>query len=65
MGKNKLLKAKIIERFETLTDFSLLLGITPDRLSKIIHGRIIPTAAERAMITKKLGVREHEIFPSN
>jgi hypothetical protein len=62
MEKNKVLKARIFEKFDTLTDFSLLIGMTPDRLSKIIHGRICPTAEERSLICKKLEVRESEIF---
>ena len=61
--KNYSLKAKIIEKFGTQYEFSEILGIREDRLSKLIHGRIAPNAKERQTIPEKLGVSEGEIWP--
>jgi DNA-binding transcriptional regulator YdaS (Cro superfamily) len=62
---NRLLKAKIIERFGSQVDFARLLGISEDRLSKYIHGRLHPSEEEQLMIAQKLGVNQGEIFSSN
>lgn len=56
------LKWQIYRQFKTLTDFSRIMGMRDDRLSKIIHGRIEPTVAEKELISKKLGVAPQEIF---
>jgi transcriptional regulator with XRE-family HTH domain len=61
---NRILKAKIIERIGNQTDFARLLGLSEDRLSKIIHGRTSPRESEREMISRKLGVPERELFPA-
>jgi DNA-binding transcriptional regulator YdaS (Cro superfamily) len=61
---NRLLKARIIERFGNQTDFARLLGISEDRLSKWIHGRLTPGEPEQDLIAKKLGIPTGEIFPS-
>jgi len=59
---NNELKAQIIRKFSTITAFARAIGAREDRVSKIIHGRTIPTADERVLICEKLGVRESEIF---
>jgi len=61
--KNYSLKARIIEKFGTQFEFSEILGIREDRLSKLIQGRIAPNAHERQAIPEKLGVSEDEIWP--
>ncbi len=63
--KNLFLKARIIERFGTQSDSARLVGISKDRLSKLIHGRLCLREAEKEMISKKLGVPECEIFPAS
>jgi len=60
---NLILKAKIIEKIGSQTVFARLLGVTEDRLSKIIHGRLSPQETERKLIAQKLGVPEGELFP--
>lgn len=60
--KNPELKAQIYRKFSTLTDFSRVIGITDNQLSRIIHGRSQPTDAERETISRKLGVPPQEIF---
>jgi transcriptional regulator with XRE-family HTH domain len=62
IGINNELKAQIIRKFTTITAFARAIGVREDRVSKIIHGRTIPTANERALICNKLGVPEREIF---
>ena len=62
---NRKLKARIIEQFGSQTDFARLLGLSEDRLSKIIHGRITPNDAERQQISRRLGVKQVELFPQN
>jgi transcriptional regulator with XRE-family HTH domain len=61
---NYILKARIIERFGSQVDFARLLGISEDRLSRVIHGRIMPKENERDLIARKLGVPMTELFPS-
>ncbi len=56
------LKAQIIRKFTTITAFARAIGAREDRVSKIIHGRSVPTAEERLLICEKLGVPECEIF---
>jgi transcriptional regulator with XRE-family HTH domain len=60
--KNLVLKARIIERFGTQTDFARLLGMSEDRLSKLIHGRLKPREDERKTIARKLGAAPEELF---
>jgi hypothetical protein len=62
INTNNELKAQIIRKFSTITAFARAIGAREDWVSKIIHGRVIPTAEERVLICKKLGVRESEIF---
>jgi transcriptional regulator with XRE-family HTH domain len=61
--RNLMLKAKIIVKFGSQSEFCRALGIREDRLSKIIHGRIDPSAQERKTIAKKLGVPKNELWP--
>jgi lambda repressor-like predicted transcriptional regulator len=63
--KNRELKSQIFRQFNTLTDFSRVVGMRDDRLSKIIHGRTQPTNEEKAVISRKLGVPPQEIFSRN
>ncbi len=63
--KNPELKAQSYRKYPTLTDFSRIIGLRDDRLSKIIHGRTQPTNEERAIISRKLGVNPTEIFPQD
>jgi DNA-binding transcriptional regulator YdaS (Cro superfamily) len=62
---NRQLKAEIVLLFGRQADFSRLLGISEDRLSKIIHGRLAPRATEKKTIAAKLNCNEAEIFPTN
>lgn len=61
---NRVLKAKIIEKIGSQTVFARLLGLSEDRLSKIIHGRVSVQETERQLMALKLGVPENEIFPA-
>jgi len=60
---NRKLKAKIIEVYGSQVDFARLLNWSEDRLSRVIHGRVLPRDEEKNMISRKLGVPESEIFP--
>lgn len=62
---NNELKAQIIRKFSTITAFARAIGARDDRVSKIIHGRIIPSDRERKLISRKLRVPENEIFSQN
>lgn len=57
------LKALIIRRFGTQVDFSRIVGLREDRISKLIHGRAKATGEECTVIAKKLGVTVQELFP--
>lgn len=61
--RNLLLKIKIIERFRTQADFARIVGLSEDRLSRLIHGRVKPREAEQKVIAKKLGIEIEQIFP--
>ncbi len=62
--KNFQLKARIIAQYESQMNFARILGISEDRLSKMIHGRVRPRQAERDLICRELGVGP-EIFPAD
>ena len=59
---NLILKARIIEKFGSQTILARLVGLSEDRLSKIIHGRVPPKEFEKQIIAEKLGVSENELF---
>ena len=59
---NLLLKARIIECFGRQTDFAKVLGISEDRLSKLIHGRLKPKEGEQEIIARELGRKIEELF---
>jgi len=61
--KNLKLKSVIILKFGTQFDFSRVVGLREDRISKLIHGRVIPTQDEKEIIGRALGVNLDEIFP--
>ena len=61
---NRELKARIIRAFGTQMDFARLLGISEDRMSRIIHGRVTPKELERKAIAEKLNASEAELFPA-
>ena len=60
--KNMNLKFRILERFGNQFDFARLLGMTENRLSRIICGRQNPGEPEKELIAQKLGVPLHELF---
>ena len=59
---NRPLKARIIECFGNQVDFARLIGVSEERLSRIIHGRTVPRELEKELIAKKLGTSLTEIF---
>jgi len=48
----------------TQDDLFLKTRIWPSKLSKIERGVFPPTNKERKLISRALGVREHEAFPA-
>ena len=61
-GINVRLKTRILERFGTQFYVARALGISEDRLSRIIHGRKEPTPEERKAICRILNVKQEDIF---
>jgi lambda repressor-like predicted transcriptional regulator len=61
---NLILKARIIEQFGSQTVLARQVGLSEDRLSKIIHGRVPPKDHEKRVIAESLGLSEREIFPA-
>ena len=56
MGKpNFKLKVVLLELFGHQYDAARSLGIRESRLSLIIHGHVLPTAAERRVLGKVIG----------
>jgi transcriptional regulator with XRE-family HTH domain len=60
--KNLTLKAEIIRKYGTQAHFAEIAGMREDQISKIIHGRLRPTADEKFIIAKKLGLPETVLF---
>ena len=61
-GINLRLKSLILERFRAQFYVARALGISEDRLSRIIHGRREPTPEERKAICRILNVKQEDIF---
>jgi hypothetical protein len=59
---NRKLKAKIIEVYGTQVDFARLINWSEDRVSRVIHGRVIPGEDEKRLISRKLGVPPGDLF---
>lgn len=64
MRKNYKLKAKIILDFGSQALFAKVLGVSEDRISRLIHGRSIPKDEEKTEICKLLGSNPQELFPN-
>lgn len=62
---NLTLKMAILASTPTQWEFAREVGLTEFRLSGIIHGRVVPTPAERARIAQALGVAERRLFPAS
>lgn len=58
---NRLLKARIIGRFGCQGELARRLGISEDRLSKLIHGRLQPTKDEVKTMARLLGLKASDI----
>lgn len=65
MKANPELKAAIIIRFGSQVLFSRETNISELRISQIIHGRVTVRDSEKKIISEKLGIPEHEVFPQN
>jgi len=59
---NLRLKTRILERFGTQFNVARALGMSEDRLSRIIHGRKEPTPEEMKEICRILSARQEDIF---
>ena len=59
---NLRLKTRILERFGSQFRFSRALGMSEDRLSKIIRKRRVPSPEEAEEIAKLLGTSRGQIF---
>jgi DNA-binding XRE family transcriptional regulator len=57
------LKTRIIEVFGQQTVFCRRTGIREDRLSRLIHGRALPSKHEKRKIAKHLQSKINDIFP--
>lgn len=62
--KNLKLKARVIEKYGNQSLFCLKAGMREDRLSRLIHGRSTPSDKEKATISRRLGAKPDDIFPS-
>ena len=51
------LRVKIVDIYETNTNFCLNLDFNESRLSRIIHEHVTPTPEERAKIVSAFGAR--------
>ena len=56
------LKVELFERRESQYALAARVGISETRLSRIIQGRVQPTAAERVRIAEALEMPESELF---
>jgi len=54
----------ILEKFRYQSDFAQAVGISEDRLSRLIRGRKRPNETDKLRIAKALEVRPEEIFPN-
>jgi transcriptional regulator with XRE-family HTH domain len=61
-GLNLRLKTRILELFGTQFNVARALGMSEDRLSRIVHGRKEPTPEERKAICRILNVKQEDIF---
>jgi len=61
---NLKLKSMILEKFRYQSDFAQAVGISEDRLSRLIRGRKRPNETDKLRIAKALEVRPEEIFPN-
>jgi len=60
---NVILKLKIMEKYRYQFDLARELGITEDRLSRIVHNRVCPSDVEKRGIARRLRVKVNDIFP--
>lgn len=56
------LKIELIKKYPTQADFARVTNISESRLSRIIRGWIAPTENEKEIISRKLGIKQKEIF---
>ena len=59
-----LIKVALLRRGELQYEFASRLGMGETRLSRIVRGRVDPTAEERKDIADALGLPEAELFPA-
>ena len=59
---NLKLKAKIILKFGTIIQASRAFEMREDRLSRVIHRRVVPKAEEKRTICLQLKKNSDEIF---
>jgi hypothetical protein len=59
---NYRLKAKIIEKWGTISAAAVDLGIRQDRLGRIIHNRVVPNPREKRSLAWKLQTSISELF---
>jgi len=59
---NLRLKARILERFGSQFRFSRAVGMSEDRLSKIIRKRRVPSPKETEEMAKLLGASSGQLF---
>jgi plasmid maintenance system antidote protein VapI len=58
------LKSLVFRRFRFQVDLAEAAGVREERLSRIIRGRVQPTADEKLRIAKALEVAPDEIWPT-
>ncbi|MBW2608636.1 MAG: hypothetical protein JRD05_13515 [Deltaproteobacteria bacterium] len=59
------LKAKIILKFGSIIEAARKCEIREDRLSRIIHRRVVPNALERGELAFQLGERISDLFEND
>ena len=61
---NKKLKIKIIEKFDTQTNFARKCGHGDNWVSRIITGRQVPTDQEKGLIARELDIKDLDSYLS-
>lgn len=60
---NAVLKCRILERYRTQARFAVACGKPENWISRIIMGRQLPTAEEKDLICRKLGIADFDKHP--
>jgi DNA-binding XRE family transcriptional regulator len=60
---NTKLKAKIIERYGKQIEFARAIGVSEQKVTRVVTGRLLPEKEEQAAWAKALDTTVAEVFP--